>query len=88
MKEFYVYTVMRLLLFAGAFVIVFGIWAGISSDTVNGFLVLVIAFLISGVVSYFVLDRYREALALRVQERAARATARLEERRSAEDVDD
>jgi hypothetical protein len=48
----------------------------------------VIAFALSGVASYFVLDRSREALARRVQARADRASAALEARRAKEDVDD
>jgi len=86
-KEFVVYTAMRLLLFAGTFAVVFGIWAAVSDDEVNALVVLVIAFLISGVASYYLLHPQREALAMRVDERAQRASAKLEEMRSAEDDD-
>ena len=40
--------------------------------------VVVIAFAISGVASYFLLNRQREAFARRVDERARRATERFE----------
>ena len=48
---------------------------------------VVIAFVLSGVASYFLLNRPRAAFAARVEERAARATAAFDERRAREDVD-
>jgi len=85
-KEFWVYTGMRVALFLGTLAIVAGVWAATGSD-VDAFLAVVIAFLISGVGSYFLLDRQREAFARRVQTRADRASAKLEEMRSKEDDD-
>jgi len=49
--------------------------------------VLVIALVISGFASYFLLDRQRTALAQHVDERARRATAKFEEMKTKEDVD-
>ena len=43
--------------------------------------------LVSSVLSVTLLRRQREAFALRVQQRADRAAARFEERRSREDAD-
>ncbi len=86
MKEFVVYTALRLLLFAATFAVVLGL-AALLSDAINVTWVLVIAFVISGVGSYFLLDRQREAFARRVEVRAQRATAKFEERRSREDGD-
>ena len=48
---------------------------------------VVIAFIVSGVGSYFLLNRPREALAQRVELRAERATKAFEERKAKEDVD-
>lgn len=86
MKEFWIYTALRVGLFVGAFAIVFGLWFLID-DTVNVLLILVIAFLASGVASYVVLARQRNALALKVEQRAGRMTERYEEMRSKEDSD-
>ena len=85
-KEFVVYTVLRVLLFVASFGVVLGIWA-LVSDTVPLLAVVLIAFLLSGVSSYFVLNRPRAAFAARVEERATRATAAFEQRRAREDVD-
>ena len=49
---------------------------------------VVIAFLMSGMGSYFLLNHQREALARRVQTRAEAMTAKIEEMRAKEDVDD
>jgi uncharacterized membrane protein len=83
-KEFWIYTVMRLALFVGSLGIVIGVWF-LVDDEVPILWAVVIAFLLSGVGSYFLLDRPREALARRVQERADRMAAKVEEMRSKED---
>lgn len=87
MKEFAVYTAMRLALFAGAFAIIYAIWSLVSDDTANALVIFVLAFLISGLASYSLLHPQREALAQKVTERADRASAKLEEMRSKEDED-
>ncbi len=87
MKEFWIYTGLRLLLFLATLAVVFGVWL-LLADQVPLLWAVVIAFAISGVASYFLLDRAREALARRVQARADRAAAALEARRAKEDVDD
>ena len=84
-KEFAVYTLLRLVLLAGSFAIVAGIWLAVA-DEVPLMWVLVIAFVISGVVSYFVLNHPRERFAQRVDERARRASAAFEARKAREDV--
>jgi uncharacterized membrane protein len=86
-KEFWIYTGLRLLLFVATLAVVFGVWL-LLADQVPLLWAVVIAFALSGVASYFVLDRSREALARRVQARADRASAALEARRAKEDVDD
>ena len=87
MKEFWIYTGLRLLLFLATLAVVFGVWL-LLADQVPLLWAVVIAFAISGVASYFLLDRSREALARRVQARADRAAAALEARRAKEEVDD
>ena len=86
MKEFWTYTLLRLALFLASAAIVYGIWAAVA-DTVPVLWVVVIAFVVSGVGSYVVLAPQREAFARRVEERAQRASQRVEEMRSKEDAD-
>jgi uncharacterized membrane protein YfcA len=84
-KEFVVYTAMRILLFLASFGIVVGIMALLFDGTYNLLVAVVVAFLVSGVASYFVLNRQREAFAERVETRASRAAAAFEERKARED---
>lgn len=87
MKEFWVYTGLRVLLFLATLAVVFGIWL-LVADEVPVLWAVVIAFAISGVASFYLLDRSRQAFAQRVEGRAERASAALEAQRSKEDVDD
>ncbi|WP_459971750.1 DUF4229 domain-containing protein [Nocardioides pyridinolyticus] len=86
MKEFWIYTALRLLLFLASFGIVVGLWF-LVADEVPVLYALVIALVISGVGSYFLLGIPRERLARRVQLRAERMTSRMEEMKSKEDRD-
>jgi hypothetical protein len=85
-KEFWVYTGLRIVLFLAALLVVGGIWM-LAADTVPVLWVVVIAFIVSGLGSYVLLQRQRAAFAQRVETRAGRMTERFEERRSREDVD-
>jgi hypothetical protein len=85
-KEFWVYTGLRIALFLASLAIVAGVWA-IVADEVHVVWAVVLAFLLSGVGSYFLLNRQREAFAQRVEVRAQRASAKIEEMRSKEDTD-
>jgi membrane protein implicated in regulation of membrane protease activity len=85
-KEFVVYTVLRLVMFAAAFAIIAGIWLAVS-DSVPVMWALVIALVVSGAASYVVLDRQRERFAQRVDERARRATAAFEAMKAREDAE-
>ena len=88
MKEFLVYTALRVLLFIGMVGLVLGVWTLLDGDgEVNLLWPVVIAFALSGIASYFVLNRQRDAFARKVEERAARATAAFDERRAREDSD-
>ncbi len=85
MKEFVVYTAMRVLLFLASFGVIVGIWGLVSDEGVPLFWAVILAFLVSGVASYFILNRQRVAFAARVEQRAARASAAFEERKARED---
>lgn len=86
MKEFWIYTALRLALFAATAAVVFGIWLAVAGSA-NVMWVLIIALVVSGVASYVVLARQRSALAQHVDERARRATEKFEEMKAKEDVD-
>lgn len=86
MKEFVVYTGLRLLMLLATFGIVIGIWL-LVADSANIFVAIIIAFVVSGVGSYFLLNRPREALAQRVETRAARASEAFEKLKAKEDVE-
>jgi peptidoglycan/LPS O-acetylase OafA/YrhL len=85
-KEFWVYTLMRLGLFVGSFVLIFFAWYLINGD-VPVIWVVVLAFVASGLASYFLLERQRQKFAVKVEGRAARMAQRIEEQRAKEDVD-
>jgi hypothetical protein len=85
-KEFVVYTAMRIGLFVGSLVVVAGVWT-LFADEVPVFWAVVIAFAVSGLASYFLLNRQRAAFARRVELRAERMQERFEEMKSREDVD-
>ena len=86
MKEFLVYTGLRILLFIAMVALVVGVWSLLDGDgRVTMIWPVVIAFALSGVASYFLLNRQRDAFARKVEERAARASAAFEERRARED---
>ncbi len=85
MKEFVVYTAMRVLLFLASFGVIVGVWGLVTDGGVPLFWAVILAFLVSGVASYFILNRQRVAFARRVEDRAARASAAFEERKARED---
>lgn len=85
-KEFWIYTGLRLLLFAASFGIVVGLWF-LFTDEVPILFALIIALVMSGVGSYFLLSIPRERLAQRVQVRAERMTSKMDEMKSKEDRD-
>lgn len=87
MKEFVVYTALRIVLFLASFGVVVGLMALLFDGRYNLFWAVVLAFLVSGIGSYFILDRQREAFARRVEDRAARAASAFEERKAREDQD-
>ena len=86
MKEFWIYTGLRVVLFLASLGIVIGLWFAITGHAPLLW-AIVIAFLVSGLGSYFLLNGQREALARRVQTRAEAMTTKIEEMRSKEDAD-
>ena len=86
MKEFWVYNLLRIGIFLVCLVTVIAVWAMVA-DSVPILWACVVSMLLSGVASYFVLARQREALAQRVDLRARRMSAAFEEHKAKEDVD-
>ncbi len=86
MREFLVYTGLRLAVFAATLGVVLGAWLLVAGEA-NILVAVVVAFVLSGVASYFLLARPRQRLALRVQNRAEKANRAFEEMRAKEDVD-
>ena len=86
MKEFWIYTGLRIALFLASLVVVVGIWL-LVTDSVPVLWAVAIAFIVSGLGSYFLLNRQREAFAQRVDERARRMSVKFDEIKSREDVD-
>lgn len=80
------YTALRLVLFLATFGLVAGVWILLAEDP-NLFLAAIVALLLSGVASYFLLDRQRSAFATRVEARGARLHASFEEHRAREDAE-
>jgi uncharacterized membrane protein len=85
-RAFWTYTAMRVLLFVATAAVVFGAWVLVSGSAPIMW-VLIIAFLVSGVASLFLLNPQRTAFARQVDERAHRAAEKFEEMRAKEDVD-
>lgn len=88
MKPFVTYTLARLGLFVASYAVVWlvaSIWLNFSA--IANLWVLLIALLVSAVAAMFLLGGLRQNLAQSVQDRASRMTQRIEESRSAEDVD-
>ena len=81
MKEFAVYTGLRLALFAASFGL---LWVALSS-WLGLFPLLLLALLVSSILSIFVLRAARDRLARSIENRAARIARRIDESRRAED---
>ncbi len=86
MKEFWIYTGLRIALFVASLGVVAGVWMLIA-DQVPILWVVVVAFALSGVASYVLLAQPRAAFARRVEARAERASAAFEASKAREDGD-
>jgi mannitol-specific phosphotransferase system IIBC component len=85
-KEFVVYTALRIGLFVASLAVVVGVWM-LVAEQVPIVWAVAIAFVLSGVASYFLLNRPREAFARRVESRTERMQERFEQMKSKEDAD-
>lgn len=86
MKPFLVYNGLRLGLLAGTFVVVAGVWLLVAGHF-DWVWTLVAAFMISGVVSFRLLNGPRSALAARIDERAHKAATAFEALRTGDDAE-
>ena len=86
MKEFWTYTLLRIALFVGTTAVVWGVYA-LVADTINLAVVVLVAAVISSVLSWKLLAAPRNRFAASVEARAARASARFEEIKAREDTD-
>jgi Protein of unknown function (DUF4229) len=77
--QFLKYTFWRAVIFAVAWAVLW-LWWG------DAFLSAIVALLISGIASYFLLRRQRDALADQIQARASRAVKNSEEKQANEDA--
>ncbi len=88
MKEFVLYTGARLGIFVATYALVAGIYLlATDGDTLPILWPLLVAAVISGVASIYLLRGMRERFAAVVQQRADKASARFEAARSKEDQD-
>lgn len=85
-KEFLIYTGLRFAMLVGTFALVVGVWF-LVADSVNLLFAAVIALVVSGLASYFLLEAQREAFARRIQSRARRAQEAYEQAKTKEDED-
>ena len=88
MKEFAVYTAARLGVFVASYAVVAGVWLLLTGgDSLPVLAPLLLAAVISVLVSYPLLKGPRERFAAVVDRRAQRASEAFERARSKEDVD-
>jgi membrane protein implicated in regulation of membrane protease activity len=87
MKAFWLYTLARFAVLAATYLVIWGLAAIWLDPGFANLFVLLVAFVISSVISYFALARMRDDLAIHLSERAGRISQRIEESRRAEDVD-
>jgi len=85
-KQFWIYNLMRFVVLIASLAIVIGVWS-LLADEVPLLWALVVAFVLSGVTSWFVLAPQRQALALVLEERAGRASDKFEEFKAQGDED-
>ncbi len=88
MKAFWTYTLARL----GVFLVTWAVLWGISRlvfdpSAVVDLWVLLLALIVSSIISILTLRRLRDQVAVKLQERAQALNDRIEESRRAEDVD-
>ncbi|MEP6816346.1 MAG: DUF4229 domain-containing protein [Marmoricola sp.] len=87
MKEFWTYTGLRIGLFVATAAVTWGIYALVAVDTINLLVVLLVAAIVSSLLSWKLLAGPRNRFAASVDARASRAASKFEEMRSREDAD-
>jgi hypothetical protein len=85
-KEFWTYTLLRIVLFLATAAVAWGIYA-LVADTINLLVVVLVAAVVSSVLSWKLLAGPRNRFAASVEARASRASARFEEIKAREDTD-
>jgi hypothetical protein len=85
-KEFVVYTLARLGLFLASYAVIAGVWV-LVTDSFSVLWPLLLAAVVSGVSSYYLLKGPRQKFADRVEQRAHAASERFEAARGREDDD-
>lgn len=88
MKEFWTYTGLRIGLFVAVGAITWGVYALFADETINLLVVILVAAIVSSLLSWKLLEGPRQRFAMSVDQRAHRAAARFEEMKAREDVDD
>jgi hypothetical protein len=86
-KELVVYTAARFGLFLAIFGVILGGYAAVAGTPVPVLWPLLLAAVLSTLVSSYLLRGMRERLAVKVQERAGRMSQRFEEMKAKEDFD-
>jgi cell division protein FtsW (lipid II flippase) len=86
-KEFIVYTAARFGLFIVAYGVVVGIYVLVAGTPIPVLWPLLLAAIVSMVLSMYFLAGMRERFALKIQERADRMSERFEQMRAKEDHD-
>lgn len=88
MKEFAVYTALRIALFVASYAVVAGVWMLVTgTDSVPIVMPFLLAAVLSALASLYLLKGPRARFAARVETRAAAAARRFEEARAKEDLD-
>jgi hypothetical protein len=87
MKAFLLYTLARMAVFVATYLVLWGLASIWFDPAFVNLLVMLVAFIVSAFVSYFILGRLRDVVATQISDRAGRLSQRIEESRRAEDVD-
>ena len=87
MKAFWIYTLARFGVLAATYLVVWGFASIWFDPAFANLFVLLIAFVVSSLISFFALAHLRNNLATNISDRAGRISERIEKSRRAEDVD-
>jgi hypothetical protein len=87
MKAFWIYTLARFAVLTATYLVVWGIASIWFDPGFANLFVLLVAFVVSSLISYFALSHLRDELAVHLSDRAGRISQRIDESRRAEDVD-